>query len=240
MARRTITKPSFQLLSEPEQAAIHAAVRALNVAATAKQDATRPAPQEIENAAFLRESQTLREPDSQSDYMRGWLESLERSNPTVPPSVIQGRRDAMYLQAIDHMSAALEQLIRTKALKMRPRKGSPPGWTGNSGVIIGAYHADAVPQHGSVSIDARGRAQITLRMRFRSALGLIAWGILTLSGIIASERAVIRCIECGAFKIVGVRKPQRFCSAKCRNKFTVREWRRKRDQSRRTKARRPK
>jgi hypothetical protein len=237
MRRQTVTTPSFKRLSEAERSAIHAAIRALNTVATAKvgKSAGAVTPREIEAEAFKNSSSDLRESGA-SLYMQQWLEALARGNPSVARADVHARHDALYVQVIKGMAEALNSLILKKRLDARVH-GAPrePGWIGYVGVIIGAYNADAVPQHGSVSISERGHAEILWRMRFRSALGLVAWAILTLSAIVAHELVVMRCAECGRFKIVGVRKPTRFCSPEHRNLFNVRQFR-----ARAAKARKPK
>jgi hypothetical protein len=73
-----------------------------------------------------------------------------------------------------------------------------------------------------------GHAAISSRLSFNSALGLIAYVILRLSELSAQTPSLLQCSECDKFKIIestGGDKISRFCSARCRNRFTVRKWR---------------
>lgn len=204
---------TFDQLPESEKIAVRSAIRAVNAVTEAR------SAEEIEGQAF--KNRQLR------GGGRGYLyeqlfESAKRAGRSdlsaLHGAQLEARYDEMFRAAAVEMRSVLVDLVRTRRLPER----------GGAFLALAATFMSDVFAGWQVSLSESGHAQIDLQLRFKSALGLIAFVILRLSEISAEARPLLQCAECGSFKLVestGGDKPERFCSTKCRNRFTVRKWR---------------
>jgi hypothetical protein len=113
-------------------------------------------------------------------------------------------------------------------LKVLARTGRLPATGAAFQLLATTFNTEADPGW-SVGRGDDGRVQIIMQLRFKSALGLIAYAAVRLSEMSAQSPALLVCDECEQFKFIestGGSRISRFCSTKCRNRYTVREFRR--------------
>jgi hypothetical protein len=204
---RAITKLTFKALPKGEQAALLGGIAALNSVAAYRSKRIAATADEIEKVAF-RNCHVLHKP-GKTDYLRVSIEAAG-----TPASDLHKAYDAAYVAAIVEMGEVLEKLITAKRL---PEQG------GLFLRLAAKFDADVLVAPARIILTEKGDTEIDMGMRFRTALGLVAWTIVRLSQL--RSHVVLRCAECGEFKIASVSKPLRFCSPAHRNAYTVRAFR---------------
>jgi hypothetical protein len=204
---------TFDALPLREKVAIRSAVRAINFVSVAK-SATGIDAEAFKNRALRAGGRNYLYLNLVESAQRiGWTEATRAEE-------IQARYEVLFRQAAVEMHAVLTALVREGRL---PERG------GLFNGLAATFMSDVVPAW-SVHLTESGNAELEMQLRFKSALGLIAYVILRLSEISAQKPALLICDECNQFKIIestGGDVITRFCSKACRNRFNVREHRRR-------------
>lgn len=240
---RAITGPRFRSLPKSDQAAILGAIAALNSVTPYKGERAASTAREVDHVAFDHiadqhaplESDHLRATikanataltdcsaerreqlialhrwDAEAVAMHSW--SAERLASAEGAAVIQRSYDSNYIAQLVWLGGVLESLIKNKRILVRG---------GHFPEIAAQFNLNTAFEPHRVVLDKKGYAEIFVRAKFRNALGLVAWAIIQLSQLRAHGHVILRCRECGAFKIVSVSKQQHFCSPAHRNLYNV-------------------
>jgi len=218
---RAITGLPFKALPPGEQAALRGGIAALNAVVAYKRKRAAASAREITAAAFAKCAE-LHAP-AESDYLldsikataksKGW--SREEIDVTRAADVHKSY-DLNFVAAVVQMGDVLEQLVEHKRLLASGGVFASLAATFNSSVVL---------EPGALVLNEKGYAEVEQRIRFRTALGLVAWTIIRLSQLRAHGHVVLRCAECREFRIASIRKATRFCSPEHRNLFNVRQFR---------------
>lgn len=220
---RPIT-PSFKSLPAGEQAALRGGIAALNAVVAYKGKRAATTAREITAAAFAN-CADLYAP-AESDYLLESIKATANSKGWTSQEIevtraadVRKSYDINFVAAIVQMSELLEQLVKHK--KLLARGGAFPS-------LAATFNSSVVLEPASLVLNDRGFAEIDIRMKFRTALGLVAWTIVRLSELRSHGHVVLRCAECREFRITSVRKHLRFCSPGHRNLFNVHQFRARR------------
>lgn len=233
-AAQTITKPTFEQLPTREKVLIRAVLNALNqahseaeVEAIAFADKSLRVPKEPEDPLWKKQLRGLRQRGDGGKSLRDALAGkavLPVAEPdpwrAVPDGAAWKRRVEEGLLELDQrafveLRDALTVLIRT---------GRLPEELADS--LVSLYASDVIRKTDVDVVD--GHARFTDSLMFRSGYGAISYVLLRLSQLNSKEPILLICDECKQFKLIqstGGDKISRFCSGVCRNRFTVREWR---------------
>lgn len=204
---------TFDTLPNEERIAIRSAIRAVNSIhkANSAEDVNAEA---FKNSALKKGGESYLFQHLEEAAKRiGWNEGRQAAE-------LPQQYDRVFLQAATELRAALVTLVQDGRLPKRGDLFSGLAATFMSDVFAG----------WSVDLTEGGHAHIRMQPRFKSALGLIAYVILKLSEISEFKPAVLICQECEKLKLIestGGDKISRFCSPKCRNRFGVREFRKR-------------
>ena len=139
---------------------------------------------------------------------------------------ITERYERDYMRALTEMRALLAELAQTGKLSLGVQKGQGVGGGGVAS-LAATFQQDRAFQD-SVEFDDQGHARILVRLKFNSALGLVAYAILRLSELSTGSRALLACKECGTFKIPRYTRGDRrsdFCSDECSKSYNVSAYR---------------
>jgi hypothetical protein len=218
---RAITKLTFKLLPEVEQAALRGGIAALNAVTAYKDKRAVTTAREVTAAAFASceelqapaTSDALRDSIKATAKSRGWShEEIE----VTRAADVQKSYDINFVAAVVQMGDLLEQLINNKRLLAR----------GDSfGALAATFNSNVLFEPARVVLNEKGFAEIDVGMKFKTALGLVAWTVIKFSQLRSHGHVLLRCAECGEFKIASIRKPQRFCKAAHRNIHNVHQFR---------------
>lgn len=216
---------TFKGLPKSERSALLGGIAALNAVVAYKTKRAAVTAAQIEAAAFKNRGD-LHQP-GKSNYLRETIKATARSNgwsdveiEDTRAAVVQKSYDLNFVAAVVEMGDVLEQLIEHKRLLARPLPGS-----GGFGSLAATFNSDALFEPARVVLNEKGFAEIDTRMKFTTALGLVAWTIIKLSQLRSHGHVVLRCAECREFRITSVSKKLRFCSNDHRNLFNVHRFR---------------
>ena len=215
---RAITKLTFKMLPASEQAALKGGIAAFNAVVAYKGKRAASTAAEITAAAFARCSE-LYAPNDTDDPLRASIKATAKSKGWSDAEIAAKEPrsyDLNFVAAVVQMGDVLEQLSEHKKLLERGGFFASLAATFNSHVRF---------EPARVTLSEKGIPEFDIGMRFKTALGLVAWTIIRLAQLRAHGHVVLRCAECREFKIVSIRKPQRFCSAGHRNLYNVHQHR---------------
>lgn len=218
---RAITGLTFKALPESEQTALLGGIAALNSVMGYKGKRFAVTAAQIEAAAFKNCSDL--HASAESDYLRDWIKANARAKGWTDAQIdgagaadVQKSYDLNFVKAVVEMGELLAQLIKHK--RLLARGGSFPQ-------LAATFMSHVQFEPGRVVLNQKGFGEIDTRVKFKTALGLVAWTIIRLSHLRFYGHVVLRCAECREFKIASVRKPLRFCSPEHRNLFNVHRFR---------------
>lgn len=206
---------TFEELPEEERLIIRSAILGLNAALRAE------AADGVEAAAFKNE--VLR--SGQPDHIRKMLLANAAAVEFTDTAEISRRHAIITTFTGRALSQLLRELIENGSLsKSRINQ------------VAELFKDDVTPNWQVDYVD--GHAAIDLRLTFNSANGMMAYAILRLSELNAVRPTVLQCAECKTFRLIqstGGDHITKFCSATCRNRFNVREFRRRQAKPRKPK-----
>jgi hypothetical protein len=236
---RAITKLRFKGLPKSEQAALEGGIAAINAVVAYRDKPTASSAREITAAAFARCAE-LHAP-GKGDYLLDSIKATAKSKGWSDAEIegaraadVQKSYDINFVDAVVQMGDVLAQLITSPRLP--PREGPAwarggPGWAAGGGgfaSLAATFNAHVLFEPTGARLNRSGFGEIDVGMKFKTALGLVAWTVIKLSQLRFYGHVVLRCAECREFKIVSVSRRRSFCSTRHRTLFNVHKLRARR------------